>query len=90
MEEKRTSGGKTKIVLGGFSLLIIFSPPYLNITILPLNMDLLQSALYSCILLGFWLIAGSILRTGQKTTDKIKNPRPHRYENIYRKPVVTA
>jgi len=90
MEEKRTSIGKTKIVLGGFTLLIIFSTPYLNITTLSLNLDLFQSALYSSILLGFWLIAGSILRTGQKTTDRRKTPRPDRYHHMYHKPVITA
>ena len=56
------NGGKYKIILGSLSLLTIFATPYLNITQISLNLNLLQSAAYSFILLGFWIVAGSILR----------------------------
>jgi hypothetical protein len=93
MEEKKEhaqSGGKLKIILGSLSLLTVFSTPYLNITQLSLNMNLFQSAAYSFILLGFWLIAGSLLREKQPTHETIHFPESHHYSLRHKNPAVTA
>lgn len=91
MEEKKkrnATGSKVKIIIGGLSLLTVFSTPYLQITHLSFNMNLFQSAAYSFLLLSFWLLANSFLKAGKPTKESIEFPT----ENIHKHhhPTVTA
>ena len=92
MEEKtecKQSGGKIKIILGSLSLLTVFATPYLNITQLSFNMNLFQSAAYSFLLLGFWFVAGSLLREKQPVHESIQFPKKQ-YRSVHHKPVATV
>ena len=82
MEEEnkhQISLSKMKVILGALSLLTVFSTPYLNITQISFNMTLFQSAAYSFLILGFWVIAGKILRPKHSKQDTITFPKPERH-----------
>lgn len=92
MEEKKdnkSSAGKIKIVLGSFSLLVVFSTPYLNITQISFNMNLFQSAMYSLILFSFWIFAAQLIHKPQQTHEKIIFPNEKTYDRSHRQPVAT-
>ena len=88
--ERKKNGGSIKIILGSLSLLTIFATPYLNITQISFNLSLFQSAAYSFLLLGFWLIAGSLLREKQSApvSIHINDHKLHHYRK--HKPVASV
>jgi len=88
--ERKKNGGSIKIILGSLSLLTIFATPYLNITQISFNLSLFQSAAYSFLLLGFWLIAGSLLREKHREPVSIlvHDPKLHHYQR--HKPAVSV
>ncbi|MDG6219769.1 MAG: hypothetical protein QCI00_10100 [Candidatus Thermoplasmatota archaeon] len=92
MKERKELGSnasKIKIALGSISLLTVFLTPYLNITQISFNANLFQSAVYSLILLCFWIIAAHVLRSKQP----LEEPRPltkmHDHRHVQHRPVAT-
>ncbi len=82
MEEEnqhQISLSKMKVIIGTLSLLAVFLTPYLNITPISFNMTLFQSATYSFLILGFWIIAGKMLRPKHSKQDTTTFPKPERY-----------
>ena len=65
-ENKHSNKNGFKLIIAAVSMLVIFSTPYLNITSISINMSLMQSAIYSLLLLGFWIAATKILRPAKQ------------------------
>jgi len=89
-EKKQTqSTGKMKIIIGSFSLGIVFLTPYLNITHFSLSMNLLQTAFYSLLFLGFWVIAAYLLRKPHSTHKTLSFPKRNTQKYLKEKTITT-
>jgi len=91
MNEKKPtpSTGKIKIIIGSFSLGIVFLTPYLNITQFSLSMNLLQTAIYSLLFLSFWVIAAYLLRKPHPTQKTYSFPKRNTPNYLKEKTITT-
>ena len=89
-KKQTTSAGKLKIIMGSLSLIVVFSTPSLNITQFSLSMNLFESAMYSLILLGFWVVAARLLRSKQTTPTASTIRKETRKNHIHRQSITTV